>query len=204
MPGMAGGPGRGGNTVEPGEDLGAEPTNKRDVERIRQAVMEMSIEHDTIAECRLQPAPELVSEGTHSFHGRKIACELTGLAKPDGQQGALRACAPTAFMAGPVDERLERGASPHIECSNTLGGINLVAGNAEQVDPEGVHVRNNLSHRLCSVGVQENVVLARDAAHLGDWLDSPHLVVGVHDADEHRPRPNRLAYVIGIDTAKAI
>src|SRR5262249_14283577 len=46
--------------------------------------------------------------------------------------------------------------------------------------------------------------VARVAAPLGDWLDSPHLVVGVHDADEHRPRPNRLAYVIGIDTAKAI
>jgi hypothetical protein len=33
-----------------------------------------------------------------------------------------------------------------------------VAGNAEQVDAEGVHIRGNLPDRLCRVGVKETVV----------------------------------------------
>ena len=57
-----------------------------------------------------------------------------------------------------MDEGLKRGATANIEGADPLRRIDLVAGNAEQVDAEGVHIRGNLPDRLCRVGVEETVV----------------------------------------------
>jgi hypothetical protein len=79
-----------------------------------------------------------------------------------------------------------------------------VAGNGEQVDAQCVHVGGDLSHRLGGVGMDENAVLAGDAADLGDRLDGAHLIVGMHDADENGLRRNRPGHIVGIDPAEAV
>src|SRR5262245_8577451 len=145
----------------------------------------MPIEDDPAAECRLQPLPEPVAERAYAGHRREISNELAGHAKSGGEQDAFRTRTAPALVPRPVDERLQQGAATNIKRADSLWRIDFMTGNAEQVDTERVHIGGNLPDRLCSVGVEDNAALAGDAAHLDDGLDRPHLVVGMHDADEN-------------------
>jgi hypothetical protein len=44
--------------------------------------------------------------------------------------------------------------------------------------------------------MDENAVLAGDAADLCDWLDGANLVVGMHDAYENGLRRDRPGYIV--------
>ena len=50
----------------------------------------------------------------------------------------------------------------------------------------------------------DDAVLARDAGDLGDRLERADLVVGVHDADQHRPGLDRPAHVLGVHDPEAV
>src|SRR5215831_917202 len=201
---MAGGTCGGGNAIESFENLCADAAGERDVERVRQPVVRMPVEDDPVAEGLSQPLPEVVPEGAYVLDWREISSQLTGLPEPDGQQRTFRARAAAAFMPPTVDERLERGATANVKSANALRRMDLVTSDGEQVDAKLVHVRGNLSHRLRRVGVEVNSPQASDATHLGDWLDCPHLVVGMHDADENGPRRDRPHDIARVDMSKAI
>jgi hypothetical protein len=79
-----------------------------------------------------------------------------------------------------------------------------VPGNAQQLDAERIHIGGNLPYGLCRVAVEENAALAGDTAHLGNGLDSTHLVVGMHDTDENGLRRDRPGHIVGIDPPKAV
>ena len=100
-----------------------------------------------------------------------------------------------------MNQRFERYATAHEQGADTLGRVELVAGDREQIDAELVHAGRNLADRLGGVGMEEDPVLAGDARALLDRLDGADLVVGVHDADEDRARRDRPAQVVGIDAA---
>src|SRR5262245_32190688 len=103
-----------------------------------------------------------------------------------------------------VAERLKRRPTTDIERANTLGRVDLVAGNGEQVDAKAVQVSGNLSDRLCGVGMEQNSVLTCDTAYLGDRLDRAYLVVGVHEADQDGSGADRPSDIVCINPAKAV
>ena len=114
----------------------------------------------------------------------RIASQLAGGTKSNSQQGAFRARTPTALVPGSMDQRLNRRSSPNIKRPHTLGRVDLVAGNCEQIDTQGIDAGRNLTHGLRGICMQQNTVIACDAAYLLDRLNRPNLVVRVHDADE--------------------
>ncbi len=79
-----------------------------------------------------------------------------------------------------------------------------MASDGEQIDAEVADARFDLADRLCRVGMEEDAMIAGDLRRLHDRLDGADLVVGVHEADEDRIAPNRLAHFVGIDEAEAI
>ena len=98
---------RGRDTIEPRQYLGADPADEGNIERVRQAMRRMSVEDHAITELLLQLLPEVVAQGAHPIHGRKVARKLAGLAEPDRKQRALGAGAPATLVPGAVDQRFD-------------------------------------------------------------------------------------------------
>ena len=80
----------------------------------------------------------------------------------------------------------ERGAASHVQGSDSLGCIELVTGDGEQVDAQIVNIHRDLADRLGGVGVDERAALLGHGRQFPDRLDRSGLVVGVHDGDEKR------------------
>ena len=115
-----------------------------------------------------------------------------------------RARAHAALVTAAVDQRREqhaRIAAPHVERADALRSVHLVGGHRGQVDLQLVHVERNLADGLHGVGVEENALLLRDRADLGDRLNHADLVVGGHDRDEDRLVGDRVAEIVEIDQA---
>ena len=104
--------------------------------------------------------------------------------------------APAVLVPAAVDQRIEPRARAHVECADPLRGVELVAGDRQQVDAERLDVERQLAHRLRGVCVDEHAALVRHGRDLGDRLNRADLVVGVHHADEHRPGLDRPAHVV--------
>ena len=73
------------------------------------------------------------------------------------------------------------------------------AETVQEVDAQLVHAEVELAERLDRVGMDEHALLVGDADDLGDGLDGPDLVVGVHDRDEGGPGGHGVAEKIEVD-----
>ncbi len=93
-----------------------------------------------------------------------------------------------------MEERREAHVAAHEEDAGTLGGVHLVAGEAEQVHilerTLRAEVEGQFACALHGIGVEERTGSVRDGSQLGDGLDHAGLVVGEHDGDELRIRTN--------------
>jgi hypothetical protein len=201
---MAGGSGRGRNAIEPPQNIGAHLPNKRDVERVWQPVCRMPVQRNAIAKPPQQSLPEVIAQCTDALHRREIARQLAGLAEPDGKHDALGARAPAAFMAAAVNKRLERDAAAHVQRPDALRPVEFVAHDRQQIDAELVDAGRNLADGLRSVGVKQHAMLAGNTGTVLDRLDRADFVVGVHDADQDRPRCDRSPKIVGIDTSRSV
>src|SRR6266487_4592249 len=132
--------GRGRDTIELPQYLGADPTDEGNIQRVWQAMRGMSIEGHAISELLLQRLPESIAQVAHAVHGREIARKLAGLAEADRKQRTLGASAPSTLVSGPVDQRFDRHATAHVQGADALGGIEFVAGDRQQIDAELVDV----------------------------------------------------------------
>jgi hypothetical protein len=80
---------------------------------------------------------------------------------------------------------------PHVERTNTLRSVHLVAADAQQVNVHRVHVDRNLADRLRRVRVKVDLARAAHAADLGHRLNDADLIVDEHARHERRVGPNR-------------
>ncbi len=107
-------------------------------------------------------------------------------------------------MAAAVDERRDAHSLAHEERSHALGAIELVRGQRQQVDVHLADVHRHVADGLHRVRVEDDLSLAADGADLPDGLNSPDLVVRVHDRDEDRPVRDGGPDIVGIDEAGAV
>ena len=90
------------------------------------------------------------------------------------------------------DAAVEHGGEANVaadeEGADALGGVDLVAGEGEEVDvferALGAEVEREPAYGLDGVGVEESARGVGDSGQRGDGLDDAGLVVGEHDADE--------------------
>ena len=64
-------------------------------------------------------------------------------------------------MMATVKKLAKAGAAANVECADSFGCVELVAGKSEKIDAERVDVDRNFSGGLNGVGVEENVVSVR-------------------------------------------
>src|SRR3954454_5422415 len=148
--------------------------------------------------------PETVAQCADAGHRRQIDGENTSCPETYCKQCALCAGASSALMPCPMDQRFKLNTAAKIQGADALGRVKLMASNREQIDAELVDARWNFSDRLCCVGMEQNLMLARDHTDFRDRLDRTDFIVGMHDADENGAICNRTAHCIRIDSARAI
>lgn len=106
--------------------------------------------------------------------------------------------------SAPVHDRLDVGAAPHVEGADPLGRMELVARYRQEVHAQIVDARRDLPGALRRVGVHERAGRVGDGRDLGDGLNRPDLVVGVHHADEDGVGSDGAPDLLGVDAAQAI
>ena len=126
-----------------------------------------------------------------------------GLAHADAERRRQGARAEAALLATAHDQRLQPHArlAAHVERADALRAVDLVAGDAHQVDLHRLDVERDLAGGLGRVGVEEGLLLAADLADLGERLDDADLVVHRHDRDHHGLVGDGRAQGVEIDQA---
>ena len=114
------------------------------------------------------------------------SCQLDGFTKPYNTGNILCSCPAPTFLAAAVDEVVDFGTFPDIEGADTLGAVELVGREGEEIDVLGFHVHRDVPDYLHSISMERDFVLPCNRTQFRDRLDGTDLVVGVHDADQDR------------------
>ena len=123
--------------------------------------------------------------------GQPCHCLLGRAPQANDAGDILRAGTPPALMQPAKKHGLEPHIAPHKQRARALRRIHLVAGEAEQVAAQRLHIQRQLARALDRIRVEER---ARRVGRIGQHahrLDHAGLVVGEHDADELRRGPQR-------------
>ena len=127
--------------------------------------------------------------------------QLDGFSEPDDAGDILGPCPAPALLAAAVDQVVDLHAFPDVEGADTLGAIELVGGEGEEVDVLGLHVDRHVADDLDGIGVEGHLVLPCNRTQFRDRLDRADLVVGVHDGDQDRLVRDRLFEFRRVDEA---
>jgi hypothetical protein len=113
--------------------------------------------------------------------------EFEGFAKAYDGGYVFGSGAALAFVCAAVEHGGEADVAADEEDSDAFGGVDLVAGESEEVDvlerAFGREIERELARGLDGVGVEEGAGGVGDGGEFGDGLDDAGLVIRVHDAD---------------------
>ena len=150
---------------------------------------------------RFQP----VAQGRHAaaLFSQMSAGDFRRGAEADDSRHVFRAGPAIALVMPAVQQRPQNRALAHVERSDTLGAVQFVRGEGQQIDAELLHIDGNFADRLHRVRMKVNIAVAREAADLFQRLNRAQFVVRVHDRDQHSFRANRRGNICRIDHAAA-
>ena len=92
----------------------------------------------------------------------------------------------------------------HVERADALGAVELVPGEAEEIDAQFGDVHRQRADRLHGVRVEQGALLVRDPRQRRDGLHRADDVVGEHDRCEPGVVAERLLVGVQVDDAVAI
>ena len=136
------------------------------------------------------------------------AASSRALARPT-MYGTFSVPGAAAFLLVPADHERPAGrAALDVQRADALGGVQLVAGEREQIDvlELAVQVDRHLADRLRGVGVEDDrrIGLLGEPRELLDGKDHARLVVGVHDRDQQRVGPQGADELADVEIAVAV
>ena len=109
-------------------------------------------------------------------------------------------------MSPAVDLRRHRNRrlAADIQSADALGSIDLVRGEAHQVQAVALHIDWQLARALGRVRVEDDIAVPAKPTDGADVVDRAHLVVGVHDRDQHRVLAQRLRESVRVNDAVGV
>ena len=87
-------------------------------------------------------------------------------------------------MACTSEHWADWGAIADVKCPNSLGRIQLVPGDGEKINTEGIDGNLHFANALRRVAVHEITASMSEVSEGRDGLDGPDFVVRMHDADK--------------------
>ena len=127
--------------------------------------------------------------------------QLQGGGRPHDAGHVLRPRSTIALVGAARLDGQETEPPAGVEDAHPLGPVELMGREGEKIHVEGIDIQIEGTSRLDCVRVEGDPPLPGDPPDLGDGLDRPHLVVGVHDGDEGGPVGDGPSHVVGIHAA---
>ena len=108
-----------------------------------------------------------------------------------------------AKAAATADLRVQSdsGLAAHVECTDALRPVELVATDREEVNVALVNINGDLADALGGIRVEEHFVLPADCANLLNGLNRADLVVNVDDTAQKSIRAHGLFQLLQVDEA---
>ncbi len=160
-------------------------TREADVHIAGQAVLQTTVQAglgDVLQDTVNDVIPQFLLVGHPLF--QMLCGHLEGLAHTGDAGHVLGAGAVAGLLAAAVDEVLGPDALAAVECTHTLGAVELVGAHGQHIHAQLLHIHRDGTHSLNGIGVHPDAVLVGDLRDLLDGLDGADLVVGHHDADQ--------------------
>ena len=107
-------------------------------------------------------------------------------------------------MAAADEEGLDGSSAADEHGANAFGAVHLVGADTEQVAADAAYIDSDFACALDGVDVEEDTGVGGDAADFLNGLEDAGLVIGEHDADEARFRPNSAENVGRVDEAAGL
>src|ERR1700722_9916064 len=174
------------------------------VQVVGQAMFQRAVDENLVELCFqafFQTVTQSAQPQTLCLH--LLLAELTSFAEADDASDVERARTHAALVPPAIDDGRElhaRIAPANVERANTLGAIDFVAANGQQVDVVFLHVDRNLAHGLHAIDREENAVFLGNFADFGDRVDHANFIVGVHDGDQDGSRADGGFQFIQVDS----
>ena len=78
-----------------------------------------------------------------------------------------------------------------------------MASKRQQIHAKLIDAHRDLACRLRRVRVEEDTAFSRNTSNLGDGLQGPNLIIGVHHRNKHGARCQCMPDIVRIDTAES-
>src|SRR5262249_13943183 len=101
----------------------------------------------------------------------------------------------------PTHHRQETGAFAHVECAYTLGTVDLMSREREQIYSQVVDVERQLPRGLHSVHMQQDTALSGHLAKGGGRLNRPDFMISEANTDQHSFWSQRCGQVLYLDSS---
>jgi hypothetical protein len=193
LAGMARGSGRRGNMgLDRGEKVIGVDAANTETQSVGEAPLRVPV-HPNVLHCLAEPPLQLIAALTHArrIHGEITPGNFTSLAEPDNLKDILSPRPAPPLLTSPLHQRMKGDPVPDIESADSLGRVELVSGDGQEIDPKIANIGGDFADGLCRVGVEDDSAPARDLRHCLDRLDSADFVVGMHERNENGVRANR-------------
>ena len=160
---------------------------KRDIGRIRQTVLHISI-HDGIGDSRQKAFFQLIAEGGHSrvFIRHVVHGQFTCGTEAYDVRRVFRAGTTPPFLMPAAKKRDEPRSLADIQHSDPLGGVELVPGKRQKVHRHLGQINRKLAGGLYGVGMEQDTPLLHHFSDLLNRKNGTGLIVGEHDGDNGR------------------
>lgn len=98
-----------------------------------------------------------------------------------------------------MEERLELAPLADVECADSFGSIDFMAGDIEKIGSKSPSLDRNLAQTLGGVDVKENVFRLAEGSDLFQRLDCPDFVLTVNEGYQGGVRAQSLLEFFGTD-----
>src|SRR5215813_2204847 len=114
-----------------------------------------------------------------------LGCQGCSHTETDSRSNILGSGPLLALLGSPTHHRQETGAFAHVECAYTLGTVDLMSREREQIYSQVVDVERQLPRGLHSVHMQQDTALSGHLAKGGGRLNRPDFMISEANTDQH-------------------
>ena len=137
-----------------------------------------------------QIVPKSADFGCPVFHILKSI--FYGSPQTHNSGNIFRSCPSSPLLGSSVKERADFDSLPDIKKADSLGSSQLMAAGTEQINALLSDINGDMAVGLNGIRVEQNSFLSGNPSDFPDGLKGSDFIVGKHDGNQNRIRPDGL------------
>lgn len=178
---------------------------KADIGGVGQTVLGIAVDgrcRNARQQAGFQPVPQFANARVLVVH--VASGQLAGFAQRNDGGHVFRSPAAPAFLV-PADQKGRKlGALADVEHADSLGGVEFVAGQREEIHFQRLQVDGHFAHGLHGIGVKDDSPGAHLAGDVCNGENHAGFIVGPHDTDDGRVRGQATVQEVGVQPSLGV